>query len=209
MNFGISLIESAQESAAEVSEQQSDIEPSYESEVDEEQLQANKLADEERRQQEQKQREIEMARLAELEEIASQEREAELARQAAELAGNYNLSGFFFFCLFVENILITSDIISIANIVNSIFSIELARQQEAEARKQQEEDEATASESHSVVEEFSEGPQSSKYTENDDVDNDEDIVINREIVDATDDDAQSVGSADGENSKYESEEETE
>lgn len=53
--------------------------------------------------------------------------------------------------------------------------------------------------------------QSSKYTENDDVENEEDVVINHETVDATDDDAQSVGSADaeGENSKYESEEETE
>lgn len=59
-----------------------------ESEVDEEQIRADKAADEERRLQEQKQREIEMARLAELEEIAAQEQEAELARQAAELAGN-------------------------------------------------------------------------------------------------------------------------
>lgn len=60
-----------------------------ESEVDEEQIRADKVADEERRLQEQKQREIEMARLAELEEIAAQEQEAELARQAAELAGNW------------------------------------------------------------------------------------------------------------------------
>lgn len=57
------------------------------------------------------------------------------------------------------------------------------------------------------MEESSEGPQS--YTDNDDVENEEEVVINHETVDATDDDAQSVGSADGENSKYESEEETE
>lgn len=61
--------------------------PLSESEVDEDQLKADRVAEEERRQQEQKQREIEMARLAELEEIAAQEQEAELARQAAELAG--------------------------------------------------------------------------------------------------------------------------
>lgn len=65
-------------------------EPLSESEVDEEQLRADRQAEEERRQQEQKQREIEMARLAELEEIAQQEQEAEIARQAAELAGNNN-----------------------------------------------------------------------------------------------------------------------
>lgn len=67
-------------------------EPLSESDVDEEQIRADRQAEEERRQQEQKQREIEMARLAELEEIAQQEQEAEIARQAAELAGNFCLN---------------------------------------------------------------------------------------------------------------------
>lgn len=76
-NCRIKLIESAQEEASTEDASASD-------EVDEDQSRA---AEEERRQQEQKQREIELARLAELEEIAAQEREAELARQAAELSG--------------------------------------------------------------------------------------------------------------------------
>lgn len=93
-------------------------------------------------------------------------------------------------------------------IQNEIFqSTELARQQEAEARKQQEEEEEASA--HSAAEETSEGPQSSKYADNDDVENEDDVVINHETVDATDDDAQSVGSNEAENSKYESEEETE
>lgn len=83
---------------------------------------------------------------------------------------------------------------------------ELARQQEAEARKQQEEEDEAAG--HSAAEESSEGPQSSKYNENDDVENEDEVKVH-ETVDATDDDAHSVGSADAENSKYESEEETE
>lgn len=69
---------------ASASEHHSEVE----CELDEDQIRADKLAEDERRQQQQKQREIEMARLAELEEIAAEEKEAELARQASELAGN-------------------------------------------------------------------------------------------------------------------------
>lgn len=99
--------------------------------------------------------------------------------------------------------------IKINSITNDTIA-ELARQQEAEARKQQEEEEATASESHSVVEDASEGPQSAKYAENDEVENTDDIIINHDTVDATDDEAPSdVDEHEAESSKYESEEETE
>lgn len=60
-----------------------------------------------------------------------------------------------------------------------------------------------------MAEELSEGPQSSKYADNDDIENEDDVVINHETVDVTDDDAQSVASNEAESSKYESEEETE
>lgn len=84
---------------------------------------------------------------------------------------------------------------------------ELARQQEAEARKQQEDEDEAADNAHSAA---SEGPQSSKYNENDDIENGDEVKVQDTIVyDATDDDAQSVASAEAENSKYESEEETE
>lgn len=54
----------------------------------EEQRQAEERAAEEQRlSDEQKVREVELARLAELEKLAQEEEEAEIARQAAELAG--------------------------------------------------------------------------------------------------------------------------
>lgn len=56
---------------------------------------------------------------------------------------------------------------------------------------------------------MSEGPQSTKFAENDDIANDEDVVINHDTVDATDDEAISVATNEAESSKYESEEETE
>lgn len=89
--------------------------------------------------------------------------------------------------------------------------IDLARQQEEEARKQQTEDEeqptSVVSElENSTADEPSVGKQDIEDEYNDN--NNEDIVINHDTVDAITDDAHSVASIE-ESSKYESEEETE
>lgn len=89
-----------------------------------------------------------------------------------------------------------------------VWFVELARQQEAEAKRQQEEEEEEESVAASAAD-VSEGPQSTKFAENDDIANDEDVVINHDTVDATDDEAISVATNEAESSKYESEEETE
>lgn len=89
--------------------------------------------------------------------------------------------------------------------------VDLARQQEEEARKEQTEDEeqlkSVASElENSTIEEPSVGKQDIEDEYNDN--NNEDIVINYDDIDVATDDAHSIVSIE-EISKYESEEETE
>lgn len=90
-----------------------------------------------------------------------------------------------------------------------IFS-DLARQQEAEARKQQEEEDEILSSVASEAEHTEEASVGKQDIDDEYNDNDEDVVINHEAADAATDDAHSVASIEHEeSSKYESEEETE
>lgn len=105
-------------------------------------------------------RENELARLAELEKIAQEEEEREIARQAAELAGNRMLINYLF--RLIDSVSLNLNTYTSKN--HWTICIELARQQEAAAQREAEELEAqsAASETERTASEAAEHEEASE-----------------------------------------------